>query len=624
MNFQANGIFENTYITLFAVIISSLLWVVLFFVILFKKNKKQIMYAFLAMIGAALIWSAGSAAELGIYMFTAKINKFAMYTSFIGLCFVPVTIFYVGLIFTRTQIKFHWIYIILLFIPILDCTFILTNELHHLFIEQYAIINSEIIYGKWFYIHTIISYSYLISGLYFLASSSVKTTGFFSRQSILIFIGILIPLIINMLTTLQLVSMTVYITCISFSVAVLLFIVAIMKFNFLNVVPIALRNIVDNISDGFFVINNDLKIIDFNKTLQDTFGGYLEIKRNLQIEKVFTLEDQNTTVFKELYEMIKKSYDTKKSLSAEKHIIYKDFNKHFKIEVTPITTKGQGYLGMVMLLKDITQNVRDMETIKEKQEILMGQERLASLGQLIGGIAHNLKTPIMSISGGIEGIKDLTEEYLDSIGDSSVTDEDHKEIANEILEWVKKIKPHCGYMSDIISAVKGQAVKFNTSGLLSFTIDEAVKRIDILLKHELIRYHATMSTVVEVDRMTEVKGDINSLVQVLDNIIINAIQSYEGEKGQIVFKVVKVGSNVTFMISDKGKGISVELKQKLFKEMVTTKGKDGTGLGLFMSYSTIKGKFEGDMWFESDLGKGTTFYVSIPQLKSTIVESELA
>ena len=388
-------------------------------------------------------------------------------------------------------------------------------------------------------------------------------------------------------------------------------------------VPIALRNIVDNISDGFLVVNNDLKIIDFNKTLQDTFVDYLYIKRNMTISDLFTLDDRNTTVFRELFDMIQTSYDSKKAINAEKHIVYKDFDRYFKIEVTPITTKSQGTMGMVMLLKDITQSIRDMETIKEKQDILMGQERLASLGQLIGGIAHNLKTPIMSISGGIEGIKDLAEEYMDSIGDSSVNEEDHKEIAGEILEWVTKIKPHCAYMSDIISAVKGQAVKFNTSGLLSFTIDEVVKRIDILLKHELIRFHATMKTVVDVDRMTEVRGDVNSLVQVLDNIIINAIQSYEGEKGKIVFKVVKVGANVVFMISDKGKGISEELKEKLFNEMVTTKGKDGTGLGLFMSYSTIKGKFEGDMWFESELGEGTTFYISIPKLKSTRVESEL-
>ena len=55
-----------------------------------------------------------------------------------------------------------------------------------------------------------------------------------------------------------------------------------------------------------------------------------------------------------------------------------------------------------------------------------------------------------------------------------------------------------------------------------------------------------------------------------------------------------------------------EVQDKLFKEMITTKGKNGTGLGLFMSYSTIRGHFNGNITFESELGKGTVFHVILP------------
>ena len=55
-----------------------------------------------------------------------------------------------------------------------------------------------------------------------------------------------------------------------------------------------------------------------------------------------------------------------------------------------------------------------------------------------------------------------------------------------------------------------------------------------------------------------------------------------------------------------------EVKQKLFKEMITTKGKNGTGLGLFMSYSTIRAHFNGNITFESEKGKGTTFNIILP------------
>lgn len=121
----------------------------------------------------------------------------------------------------------------------------------------------------------------------------------------------------------------------------------------------------------------------------------------------------------------------------------------------------------------------------EKHSIAMERERLASLGQMIGGIAHNFKTPIMSISGGLEAISDLINEYDNSIGDSEVTREDHHEIASEISDWIGKIKPYCSYMSDIISAVKGQTTNLSNSTSLNFTVEELIKRIKILMSHEL-------------------------------------------------------------------------------------------------------------------------------------------
>lgn len=82
----------------------------------------------------------------------------------------------------------------------------------------------------------------------------------------------------------------------------------------------------------------------------------------------------------------------------------------------------------------------DMQTIQNNQQLLMERERLASLGQLIGGIAHNLKTPIMSISGAAEGLTDLVKEYDSSIGDPEVTNDDHHDIAKDMREWIEKLK----------------------------------------------------------------------------------------------------------------------------------------------------------------------------------------
>ena len=119
--------------------------------------------------------------------------------------------------------------------------------------------------------------------------------------------------------------------------------------------------------------------------------------------------------------------------------------------------------------------------------------------------------------------------------------------------------------------------------------------------------------IIQVDKDLEIKGNINSLVQVINNLISNAIQAYNGEPNQTIeFNIYKDTKNVIFSIKDFGQGMSEDVKNKLFKEMITTKGKNGTGLGLFMSASNIKAQFNGDINFSSEPGKGTTFNVIIP------------
>ncbi|NLL96773.1 MAG: HAMP domain-containing histidine kinase, partial [Clostridiaceae bacterium] len=168
---------------------------------------------------------------------------------------------------------------------------------------------------------------------------------------------------------------------------------------------------------------------------------------------------------------------------------------------------------------------------------------------------------------------------------------------------------------DVISAVKGQTRHFDQTIMLTFTVDELLKRIELLMKYELIRYNCVLRTFINVNRSTKIYGDINSLVQILDNIIINAIQAYEGKNGTIELSIESKNDSILFAIKDHAKGIPESIKGKLLKEMVTTKGKDGTGLGLFMSYSTIRGRFNGKMWFESEKGKGTTFFIQLPHNK---------
>ena len=573
-------------------------------------NKKQLHYTFIYLVISLLIWNIGYLLEAYARMHYSYTVMLFVYIWYLGLCFTPVFLLLTSIVFEKTKINYKR-YLFLFIPPIVSFIMMITNDRHHLFFKSFSVYNTEAVIGIYFIVHTVFLYGYMVVSLFNFLYSSIKNSGFFSKQSLYTAIGSLIPLVTNVLVTTKIISVPVYTTAISFSAAVLFIAVAIFRYHFLSISPIALRTIVDRISDGFLVVNDEYRIIDYNKTMESAFEKILTISRNKSLQEVF----QGTCLIdsdNNLIDFINMAKISGMSVTFEKHIQKGNYDRYFSIEVTPIII-NKIQLSTVMLFRDITENVRHLEAIEEKHAIMMEQERLASLGHLIGGIAHNLKTPIMSISGIVEGLKDLVAEYRASIGDESVTVSDHYEIADEMLSWLNKIKPYCSYVSDVIDAVKGQAVNLNASSMVSFTVNELVKRIQILMKYELIRYKCELNTKISVDLSSELNGDINSLIQVFDNIIINAIQAYEGKTGSIDFHIDGDDESILFTIRDYAKGIPNNIKHRLLKEMVTTKGTAGTGLGLYMSYSTIKGRFGGEMWFESEEGKGTTFFVRLPR-----------
>lgn len=589
--------------------ISCILIIILYVYILKNKKNEQLKKVFL--INLILLFVLCFFVLLTTFSNTININPIYFdYFSYIGGCFLPVSVFFTGLIFENTKINFNKKYLLLFIIPIISLLVLWTNDYHHLFYEVYSTNLNETTHGPYIFVHYIYSYTLLFLGIFHLLRFSIKNSGFFSKQSLLIVVGISIPIIINILGSFKLLPMTIYITPLSFTATVICFALAIFKFDFLKVTPIALQRIVDRISDSYIVLNENNVITDFNATFLTTFGVKANDIRNKEIATVIQSFNEHNIDINSLRSTLDKVKASNDTYHYEKH--FESIHKHFNIEINDIRSNGK-YVGTLILFKDITQHIEDMETIKKNQDMLVEKERLASLGQLVGGIAHNLKTPIMSIAGATEGLTDLVKEYDSSIGDPEVNEQDHHDIAHDMTEWIEKIKTHTSYMSDIITAVKGQAVTLNENEEDKFTINELVKRVNILMKHELKNALIDMNINMNVDDMITLNGNVNSLVQVINNIISNAIQAYNGETNKSIdLNFNKNGNSIVISVQDYGCGMPSEVKDKLFKEMITTKGKNGTGLGLFMSYSTIRGHFNGDITFDSELGKGTRFDIILP------------
>lgn len=593
--------------TLVALIISAIICIIFISIIKHKISRSQLKTAFIFLYSSMLVIYMGTILQI-IFSNILKINPiYFEYFIYIGNVLLLLGFLFMGLIFANTKIKFKNRYLVLVLIQIISLIVLWTNDYHHLFYKQYSIYPTEAVVGVYGNVYNIYSILLFTVGIVYLLVYSIKNSGFFSKQAILMILGATVPIGVNFLTSFKIINTTIYITPISFTISILIFTLAIFKFKFLRVTPVALQKIVDRISDSYIVINEDNVITDFNKTLLTT----LKIKdENVRNKNIF----QFMSKYKIDIEKIQKALIKVKNFNETERFEIKieKANKYFTVEINTIRQKEQ-FLGVLILFKDITQHKEDMETIRRNQDILVERERLASLGQMIGGIAHNLKTPIMSVSGATEGLNELIREYDLSIDNPQVNSEDHHEIVKDMDEWIKKIRNYIEYMSDIITAVKGQAVNFVDEEQEDFTVAELVKHVTILMRHELKNAIIYLNSQINCNDNIEIKGNINSLVQVINNIISNAIQAYKGEPDKNIDMIISTeGNNIVITIRDYGPGLPEEVQEKLFKEMVTTKGKNGTGLGLYMSYSNIRAHFSGDITVKTKAGKGTEFNIIIP------------
>lgn len=532
--------------------------------------------------------------------------------SYFSTCNLPVVLFFIASVYKDKDVnlKKYWY---LLIVPTISIIMIYTNPFHHLFCKNYAINVSDVELGPYFYIHMIYTYLLMLVAFIKIIKESINKAGFVSFGTILIIIGACAPIIPNILASLQIIAMETYITPILYLITAICFYISIFKLKAFDAVPIALKNIVNIMADAFIVVEKDGTMTYSNDAFKNYLAKILHIDLN---DNFYEIIKKNKKIgLTHIKDLIKKSDKNNSIVKYDWDITYHGDHKYFEISIQPIiSNKGKKQvIGSLIIFSDTTQHMLDMQTIQNNQQLLMERERLASLGQLIGGIAHNLKTPIMSISGAAEGLTDLVKEYDSSIGDPEVTNEDHHDIAKDMREWIEKIKTYTAYMADVITTVKGQAVTLSEEQVVSFDIDELVKRVDILMKHELKNALVVLNVQMNTSSSTTLHGNIVSLVQVINNMISNSIQAYNGVPNkEINFIIDRDGNNIVLSIQDFAGGLPKEVEEKLFKEMITTKGKNGTGLGLFMSYSTIRVHFNGNITFETEQGKGTTFHIIIP------------
>lgn len=580
---------------------------------LLNGKRRLIHWLYAAMSLGLVIWQAAIIAMKFVDPADTQALFLCDAFSNVGVAFTPTFALLMTLTFTKglTRLsRWHWA----LFIPpVLAVLAIFTNPWHNLYYRVFSIRASEIVFGPFMWIAGGVIYIYLAFALFLILQYGIKSRHkMHQRQAQLFGASILIPLAVNVAATLQLLPLSIAATPLAFVVTALLQGIAIYYFDLLNIEPLALERVLDSISDGYVVLSNTGEVISFNKPFGDVFSPLYDFHAGVNLrDRARRRSDGGSSITYNLIAAQESAAATRGVISYEQTVLGDNKMSYYAVEVTPLVVSGEigGYIAM---FKDVT---RLREAMIREQESLgrtMEQERLASLGQMIGGISHNLKTPIMSISGSVGALDKLVAEYRQSVGDGDVTPEDHHEIAAEMKNWLDKIQECCAYMSDIITTVKGLATNMNSATMGEFGVDELFKRVQLLMQHELKRSHTTLSFDNQLPPSVHIRGDINNLVQVVNNLVGNAVDAMQKQGGgDIHITAREENGQIIMSVADQGPGVPPEVRTKLFREMYTNKGAKGTGLGLYISAALMKGRFGGRIWLE-DSDEGAVFSMSIP------------
>jgi len=271
-------------------------------------------------------------------------------------------------------------------------------------------------------------------------------------------------------------------------------------------------------------------------------------------------------------------------------------------------------IGIAHDITEIRQLVMDLERankeLKDAQTQLVQSEKMASLGMLVAGIAHEINTPVGAISSMHDSLTRGFNKLREEVNKAGFKEEDKKRFESlfKIVDEANRvIYSGAERVASIVKRLRSFA-RLDEAELKTVNIHEGIEDTLTLINHELKHNVEVVRKFGKVGPIPCFPGQLN---QVFLNLIVNARQAIRG-KGTITISTKKENEKVIIKISDTGAGIATEHLSKIFDPGFTTKGVGvGTGLGLSICYQIIK-SHHGDITVQSEAGRGTTFTITLP------------
>jgi signal transduction histidine kinase len=256
---------------------------------------------------------------------------------------------------------------------------------------------------------------------------------------------------------------------------------------------------------------------------------------------------------------------------------------------------------------------RVIEQLKATQDELIQKEKMASLGGLVAGIAHEINTPLGIC---VTGVSHLQEEYKiikQSVENETLTETKLKNFFEDIEEVLTILATNTNRGASLVNSFKQVAVDQSSNEVRNINVLEYMDEILLSLRPVLKRTNIAID--VECESTLSVTVDAGAISQIFSNLILNSVNHgfEQGEKGKVLIEIYQKNSSIIIRYRDDGIGIDDEALKLLFEPFYTTKrGEGGSGLGTHLVYNLVTSSLKGKITVKSQRGKGLAYLIKFP------------
>ena len=269
---------------------------------------------------------------------------------------------------------------------------------------------------------------------------------------------------------------------------------------------------------------------------------------------------------------------------------------------------------LIRFNRELERKVKEKaESLERSQKQLIQSEKMASLGQLVAGVAHEINTPVgigVTVS---SHLTQSTKKIISSFENNKMSKSDLTKYFSSTLKTSELILQHLLQTADLIQSFKMVSADQTSHERRIFNVKSYLEDIILSLKPKL--KNKPHQITIACDDDIEIDSYPGALAQIITNMVLNSlIHAFnEGDNGTIAIEVLKNANGIILKYRDDGKGIPEENIKNIFEPFFTTKrGEGGTGLGMHIVYNTVTQILKGSISCESIQGKGISFFINLP------------